>query len=298
MKRSALLLGSVLFAAVVGGGAVFAATPNVEASMVVTGTITVNPDGSVHDYTLYRESDLPPEVLRLLRQSVPHWTFKPVEVDGKPVEAQTGMTLRIKADMAADKSVTLAVSSANFGCLGKWAGISDQVCPPGSSVVRSPHDEPPSYPIGALVASVSGEVYVAVEVGSDGKVVRAAATRVNMYSFDSDKRGQAINRKVLADAAVHAIKDWTYAVPTTGTEASKDHWIVTQPVNFTLTGDRSHGVPVYGRWNSYVPGPEEDVLWAHDDHSNGGSDAIADNGQPFTRDSRFVLETKLVSPSG
>lgn len=297
MKRSALLLGSILFA-VAMGGAVFAATPNVEASMVVTGTITVNPDGSVRDYTLYRESDLPPEVLQLVKQSVPHWTFKPVEVDGKAVEAQTGMTLRIKADMTADHSVTLAVSSANFGCLGKWAGISDQVCPPGSTVVRSPHNKLPSYPIGAMHMGVSGEVYVAVEIGPDGKVVRAAAMRVNMYSFDSDKRGQAANRKMLADAAVDAIKDWKYAIPTTGIEASKNHWVVTQPVNFTLIGDRSHSLQTYGKWNSYVPGPEEDVPWAHDHQSNGSSDAIADNGQPFTHDPRFVLETQLGSPSG
>jgi hypothetical protein len=297
MKRSALLLGSTVIAAATGGPAL-AAAPNVEASMVVTGTITVNPDGSVRDYTLYRESDLPPGVLQLVKQSVPHWTFQPVEVDGKPVEARTGMTLRIKADMTADHSVALAVSGANFGCLGKAAGISDQVCPPGSTVVRSPHNEPPSYPIGALLAGVSGEVYVAVEIGRDGKVVRAAAVRVNMYSFDSNKGGQAANRKVLADAAVNAIKDWKYAIPTVGAEAVQDHWIVTQPVNFILAGDRTHGLPTYGRWNSHVPGPEEDVPWAHDQQSTGGSDAIADNGQPFTRDPRFVLETRLGSPSG
>jgi hypothetical protein len=295
MKCSALLLGSVLFAAT---GAAFATNPNVEASMVVTGTITVNPDGSVHDYTLYRESDLPPGVLQLVKQSVPRWKFKPVEVEGKPVEAQTGMTLRIKANMMADHSVTLAVSGANFGCLGKWEGISDQVCPAGSTTVVSPHNKLPSYPVAAMRMGVSGEVYVAVEIGRDGKVIRAAATRVDMYSFDSNKRGQAANRKLLADASVEAIKDWTYAIPTTGIEASKDHWIVTQPVDFTLMGDRSHSLQTYGKWNSYVPGPEEDVPWAHDDHSTGGSDAIADNGQPFTRDSRFVLETQLGSPSG
>lgn len=297
MKRSALLLGSVLLA--VTGGAAFAAIANVEAGMVVSGTLTVNPDGSVHDYTLYRESELPPEVLQLVRQSVPHWTFKPVEVDGKPVEAQTGMTLRIKANMTAGHNVTLAVAGANFGCLGMWPGISGAtICPAGSAIAVSPGNKLPQYPIAALRMGISGEVYVAVEVGRDGKVTRAAATRVNMYSFDSFGRGQAANRKLLADAAVKAIKDWKYTIPTIGTDASKDHWVVVVPINFTLASDESHDLKAYGKWNSYVPGPEEDVPWAQGHHPTGSSDAVAGNGQPFTRDPRFVLETRLSAPSG
>src|SRR3546814_17668588 len=65
-----------------------------EATMLLTGTIGINADGSVDDYEIDNEDKVPDYVLENLAKRVPAWRFKPVLVTGKEVTARAGLTLR------------------------------------------------------------------------------------------------------------------------------------------------------------------------------------------------------------
>src|SRR3546814_10039606 len=67
-----------------------------EATMLLTGTIGINADGSVDDYENDNEDKVPDYVLENLAKWVPDWRFKPVLVDGKGVPARAGKNLRMR----------------------------------------------------------------------------------------------------------------------------------------------------------------------------------------------------------
>ncbi len=307
MKRLACL--GILLGLIVPVLALAAKTP-VEASMVLTGTITVNPDGSVRGYALHDADKVPPGVVQLVKRTLQGWRFFPIVEHGKPVTARAGMTVRVTADMVDAKHVAIKVSGAQFGCSAYQAdALLPGACKP-ATIVQPLQRKLPLYPLDAAHLGAEGVVYLVVEVGRDGHVMHAAARQVNLYHrLQTD---QAAMRESLAQAAQRAALKWTFKVPTVGPEAAMDHWIVQVPVDYRLEpwhGWRKNGAMCestmtckfgfdqkYGQWQGYVRGPVRVIPWADGDskpgaHANG--DAIAGNGALFIRDGRFVLKTPL-----
>jgi Gram-negative bacterial TonB protein C-terminal len=281
----------------------YASNTPVEASMVVTGTITVNPDGSVQGYTLHGQDKLPPVVSQIVKQTVPRWQFKPIVADGKAVTAKTGMSLRIVADMTDPKHATIRVAGAEFGCnAGAGSHLADEC--DASPALGYVNRTPPRYPMQAARRGVGGEVFLVLQVGPDGHVVQSAVRQVNLYAFTDD---QKFFRKVLANAALQVARDWRFKIPTAGPEATARQWIVEVPVNFTMNRPRDScgSIPCSGSnnpygWKAYIPGPVRDIPWSDEGAqrmSRSGTDAVA-RGTIFTRDDRFVLKTKFAESAG
>lgn len=148
MKR--LLLG--LFCVLLSG-ATLAAGPNAvrkraQASMLVTGSVEVAPDGSVRGYAIDQPDQLPPVVVDLIRKNVPTWTFVPVLVDGRPVAAKAKMSLRMVAKRIDDQHESIGITGAQFG--QKDADAAEDI-----SYKNHPS---PQYPGLSLRAHVSGTV--------------------------------------------------------------------------------------------------------------------------------------------
>jgi hypothetical protein len=298
MKHSGwLLLGLVLPAFAFAHGGVDAAKRSVEASMLVTGEIAVNPDGSVYGFVLDHRTKLPAPVLKLIDGSLPHWEFTPVKVDGKPVLAKASMSLRIVArQLDADRDA-ISVESAAFGAdtarFHKTSSCADGAC------LSYLERQPPGYPPNLLSNLVSGTVYLAVEIDSQGKVSQAAVEQVNLRRL-ADETTLGRWRRELGRVSMAAARKWTFQVPRTGPEAGKEHWVVTIPVDFSIavpgTG-KTIGAPGYGQWDTYVRGPVNSIPWAEAPRgkvvSTGGVDAVPDNGAPFLADARFVLLTPI-----
>lgn len=116
MKHSLwLLLGLVLPVLAWGHGGIDAAKRSVEASMLVTGEIVVNPDGSVYGYSLDQRDKLPAAVIKLVGETLPGWKFTPVEAHGKPVLAKALMSLRIVAHQSKPNHFVAGIEGAAFG---------------------------------------------------------------------------------------------------------------------------------------------------------------------------------------
>jgi hypothetical protein len=219
-----------------------------EASMLVTGWIEVMPDGSVHDYSIEHPEKIPPAVLDLIKQNVPTWKFT---LDGNAnVIERARMNVRIVAKRVDDTHDSLSIVGATFG---EGGDKSDEYVSRKSVTI-------PRYPQGAINARVDGTVYLFVRVGRQGQVEDVVAEQVNLGEYGNEHEMQRY-RKLLADAAMDAIKAWTFNTPTTGKHVADAFWNVRVPVNFNL---QVRGAPVqdtYGKWEGYIPGPRQPIPW-------------------------------------
>ncbi len=232
----------------------------VESSMVVTGSIDIEPDGSVGGYRIDRAGDVPRGVQDMIARFAPGWRFDPVLVDGRPVKARARMNLRLVARKIGKDSYQVSLRSATFG--------QDA---PGESL-GSLKLGPPHYPREAVQAGAAGTVYLAVKVGRDGHVIDAVAEQVNL-TFISSENAMTRWRGVFAKSALAAARGWTFQPPTAGDSAGDPWWVARVPVTYSL----QRSTDTYGRWQAYVPGPRQPLPWRGDALA-GGSDALPDDG--------------------
>lgn len=233
----------------------------VESSMLVTGWIHVEPDGSVGSYVLDLPEQLPLVVPRMLDKAVPTWKFEPVLIDGKAVRARTRMSVRFVAKRTDDgKAFNVRIASGSFGIPG------------AAGTFRSKDLRLPAYPLMAARSGVTGTVYVLARVGRDGRVEEAIAEQVNITVLVNED-SQARWHRILAKAALAAADDWTFEPPTEGDEVDDPFWLVRVPIAFLMANQQG---PKYGEWENYLPGPRQSAPWLGAIDTSLGADAVAD----------------------
>lgn len=296
MKRLLLGLLCVFFSgAALAGGGVNAVRKQVQASMLVTGSIVVAQDGSVNGYTLDQPDKLPPLVLEVINKTVPHWRFA-IDVSdfqeymrvSQAKLLKTTMNLRVVAVAADSQHYSVSVSKASFGEDASTRKVFAGKAPSDRLTEKSVAW--PRYPLRSLQDGVGGTVYVEVRIGRDGRVEDQVARQVNLRVVAPEYE-MAIFRKDLARATVDAARSWRFNIPTSGREAGWLHWYAMIPVNFCP--DVRCDDEAYGKWTGYVPGPNMPAPWHDDSRAPGeNSDAIP-TGVAFQSDQRLKLLTSL-----
>lgn len=258
------LVGLMLWASIaMAGGTTAEVRKQVEASMLVQGTIDIDVQGQVVDYRLEQAESLPPTLLGFVDRRIRAWRFEPTLVDGKPVLARSPMQLRLvtKKD---GQNYLLRIAGANFGTLDaedEVPGIKDKLAPP-------------RYPEIAARSGVGGTVYLVLRVGRDGSVAEAIAEQVNLRSVGTE-REMKMFRRMLADASIEAVRRWKFTFPTRGEDADAPFVSVRVPVDF-ITPNLPEAKP--GLWQAYVPGPRQEIPWRNWDAAMESPDAVAAGG--------------------
>lgn len=243
------------------------AKDRIQASMRVSGTITVSPQGAVATYTIDKPDKLPKPVVKLLGKNIPLWRFQPVRRDGHPVRAKATMHVRVVARPVAGNRYNISIA-------GSWFGNGH---PSSSQDINVRHRVRPYYPRAAVHARVSGTVYLLVQVDRQGRVDHLIARQVDLRikGMPSQMRGW---RHLLAKSAMRAVRDWTFNIPTSGRQAHKDQWVVRIPVDYRLHGIGIPAAPGYGQWDTYVPGPLNSAPWLKPADMDGDIDALPAGG--------------------
>jgi hypothetical protein len=247
-----------------------------EASMLVSGTVEVRPDGSVSGYTLYKEEKLPAPVVDLIKRNVTTWKF---ELNGQN-------TAPIREDMNV-RIVARDVDAQHMALRLEGAAFSDGDEPEDSSI-RWSHRMSPSYPRFSLDRGMSGIVYVLVRIGRDGKVINAGVEQVNLRRYVPDQTEMARFRKDLADAARKVSTHWTFKTPKSGAEAQAPFWDARIPVDFGPELGANSG-QTYGSWEIFVRGPQEQIEWRQDAPLVDAPDAVPDGSiQPLSSGAKLL----------
>lgn len=252
-----------------GGGNTAAARRLVVASLQVSGSITIAPDGSVRAHTLDAGTPLGEPLTRYLDETIAKWRFEPVVVDGKTVTAKVPMHLRLLAKPMGDGNTSISIASTYFGSSANSAAT-DQ---PRSTMLR-----PPMFPRDAQSMGGQGTVYLIVQVGPDGSVVNVAAEQVNLRVLGTARQLDML-RKSFTLAAERAARQWTFLTPTTGGNARDKAWLVRVPVDFRLTAMGQKPAARTG-WDTYIPGPiTVGMPWAQEGlRTAARPDALPDSG--------------------
>lgn len=244
----------VMLALMLAAGTVLAGTPDsrpvrerVEASMLVTGTVDIDPDGSVSSWKLDQSEKLPPAVTELLAATIPGWRFKPVLIDGAPAAVRARTSIRMQARKLDGDNFLVEVAGAHFGSHKD------------ADVPTSRRLTPPRYPEELAKARVGGIVYLVVKIARDGSVEDAMAEQVNLKTIASDPQMRRIRERFEA-SAVHTARRWTFNPPVTPDDAP--YWLARVPVEFIAPGLRE---TPYGEWSAYIPGERRVNPWVQED---------------------------------
>lgn len=241
------LLGLAALAAPAFGATLQSLRASAEASLLVTGQVTVGPDGRVRHYQVDDAKKLDPAVLDLIAKGATTWRFKPVLLDGHPVTARAHMSLRIVAQRMAGDRYQLTIHGAQFG--GQHRDMS----------FDPHHRRAPLYPMYALALRAGANVYMALRVNSAGRVANAVVRQVNLTTVGS--AGQMTRlRSAFAAASLDASKRWRFdaakgAIPAGG------YATVFVPIAYSIPGSNDDTRSEGAVWHAYIPGPTHAVPW-------------------------------------
>lgn len=261
LAATLVVLSFAAFAAGKGPGAV---RKQAEASLLVTGTIAIEADGSVTAVDLDSPEKLPQGIAAFVGSSAANWRFEPILDDGgKPAAVRTKMSVRLVGKSAGKGQMTVSIRGAEFG---------DYQARPEAERITGSKMTPPGYPESAAQVGAQGTVYLLVRVAPDGSVSEVATEQVNLRIIASEPQ-MNLFRNQFARTATAAARRWTFKPPTQGKDAQQTQWVVRVPVDFTFRDKRE-----YGQWEAYVPGPRERIAWAQQDDPAFSPDALPDGG--------------------
>lgn len=252
----------------------------IESSLLVEGEVYIETDGSVSHLDLKKEDQLPGGVVKMVRDNALQWRFQPIQRDGQAVPAIAPMRLRVVARKLEGDRYEIALRGVNF----------ERYDAKDPQSVAYEKLNPPSYPSDAFRSGAAGTVYLAVKVGRDGRVEDIVAEQVNLRVIASEGEMNRF-RKLFADSAVAASRQWRFRVPTEGEAAAKPYWSVRIPVSYSL--DRGPSESDYGKWVSYIPGPRQPVPWRDESKSTDIAPDTLVEGGVYMADSHAP---KLLTP--
>lgn len=248
-----------------------AARKQVEISMLVTGFVVIERDGSVGELEIDQREKLPKDVVRLVDGAGKVWNFEPPMVDGKSVRGRARMSVRVVANKIETNLYKLSLRSGHFGL----EALTPEELQQRADAIKSVSMRPPAYPRLALESGYQGTVYLILKVGRDGAVLDAMAEQINLRTVGSAAEMERM-RSIFAGSALKAARSWTFVPPTTGENASAEFWSVRVPVDYAFHGTN---LPKYGEWQAYIPGPQQPIPWLPGDMDASESpDALLSGG--------------------
>ena len=235
----------------------------------VEGSIVIDPDGSVAEYTITTPTT--PDIDALLVKAIPRWRFEPLLADGKPARAKSRMRLSLAAVEGAQKRYTVAIESAVFP--GPAADEREVARASQGSPVEAfgRRMNPPVYPKSLVRAGVSGRVLLGLHFAPDGTmldVVPVQSMLFNVARFNNEAR-LAVN--LLEQSAVGAARKWSVevrqkpGVPTTArdfTSYTTIEYVLgpAAPPRKGLDMPKSNDVPA-GQWRQAIRTPKRTLPW-------------------------------------
>lgn len=267
MLTAAVLVGAVAQAAT----SVDVAKGEAVLTMRVDGQLSIDAQGNVLDYQI--RTKLEPQVEKLVRRAVPGWRFKPIQVDGKPVIAESPMRITLTA-VEMEQGYKVMVDNVVFrpNTREEWdAEDASRKARPRMSVegetpkplvwITHKSMQPPSYPSGLMKSGVGGIVLLTLRLNPDGTVAEVFASQSSLLNVKGSAGLLDRARLMLERSASSNAKRWTFAVAAEdmGSLSASD-LTVRVPVEYSL-GTPTGPDNIDGRWRQEFRGPNQLAPW-------------------------------------
>jgi TonB family protein len=219
--------------------------------MQVDGWITIDPQGKVADYQ--RETKVPDNLSGPINQAVHAWLFKPVVIDGAPVQAKAKMRITLAAQKTGE-TYHVVIDNVIFPAGG------NEVDPDGTAgdlAYKVHSQKPPAYPENEMRAGVSGRVQIAVQASPDGKVINACVVQSALIKVSGSPRLLSAAVGQFEKAALDAARKWTFTVNQARLATSADTF--TSIINYTMVGAETEFKS--GTWHFETRTAKRDIPW-------------------------------------
>lgn len=197
--------------------------------MQVDGWIVIDPQGKVADYQ--RETKVPDNLSEPINRAVRAWLFRPVVIDGAPVQAKAKMRITLAAQKSGD-AYQVRVDNVTF----PTPPGETQIMPDGKPFAAKVRKlTPPMYPNDLLMMGISGKVLLGLKIGLDGKVEQCVALQTSLVGIYGGKPrllSEAVNN--LQKSAVEGAKAWRFTIDTEHGIPTIDRLSATVTVNYAI----------------------------------------------------------------
>lgn len=272
----------------------------------LNGQLTIDPEGRVKSYEI--RSELPPGVQGIVERAVPKWTFAPILVGGKPVTAQSPMSITLAATEAEggyqvrvdnvvfrpntqedyEQALDAQKQAAALGMAIEAAGQPVQTIQP--VVISHKRLTPPSYPKGMLMGGVEGIVLLVLRLNPDGTVAEAMASQSSLLNVKGRTEMLDRARQMLERSALSVARGWTFKVDAVNPALlTAGDLTVRTPVEYVLGRPGMKDSTLAGKWRQEFRGPNLQVPWLSEQASGriGVSDLAS--GEFLAGTTRFRL---------
>jgi len=257
----------------------------------VDGTIVIEKDGTVGDYT--PSTQVVEQMRPVLDKYIRAWRFKPVLVDGVAVRAQAPVRITLAAAQAG-KDFNVRIDNVVFP---SPAGTPDPEGASNSGRVGflAPKLTPPRYPAWLARAGVGGRVLLGLRFNPDGSVKDVVAVQSMLFDVKGRDRILAQAIKVMEDSALRAARDWTVQLRVKdGVAPTPSELSAMTTVEYVMDFQKDHPVEA-GTWRSVSRTPKREMPWLQgekDRQDVGVADVRNGEMMPITSN------LQLVTPMG
>ena len=270
----------------------------------LNGQLTIDSEGRVKSYEI--RSELPPGIQGLVERAVTKWTFAPILLGGKPVNAQSPMRITLAATKT-DSGYRVRVDNVVFrpnsredyeqaldaekqaAASGKAIETAGERVQASQTVVISPKRlNPPSYPQGLLMSGVEGIVLLVVRLNPDGTVAEVFASQSSILNVKG--RPQLLDRArlELERSALAVARRWTFNLDAANPALlTAETLTVRTPVEYVIGAPGRKESTLAGKWRQEFRGPNLPVPWLSEQAKIGVSDLA--NGEFSAGISNFRL---------
>ncbi|MGV8923830.1 MAG: hypothetical protein ACOH1L_10875 [Thermomonas sp.] len=272
----------------------------------LNGQLTIDPEGRVKSYEI--RSELPPGIQGIVERAVTKWTFAPILMGGKPVTAQSPMSITLAATEADgrylvrvdnvvfrpntkedyEQALDAQKQAAALGVVIETAGEPARVTQP--PVISAKRMRPPAYPPEMLIGRVEGIVLMVLRLNPDGTVAEAIATQSSLLNVKGRPEVLDRVRQKLERSALSAARRWTFNVGAADPALlTPEDLTVRTPVEYLIRSPGSKDSTLAGIWRQEFRGPNLPVPWLSEQANRriGVSDLAT--GEFFAGASRFRL---------
>ena len=228
---SSMAVSQAAFAQAPDTGAVQVADSELAITMRVDGELTFDTQGNVISHKV-TTPDLKQGIIDLADKEMAQMKFKPVVIDGRPVNARTFVRMTLvargldegKYEVSIEKSLFF---DGSFGADGipnrKPRTEADRQYARDNWTVAK-RKRMPGYPMGLMRAGVDGAVAIRLLMRPDGTVENAFVTQSALFNIKGRDKTLDKARGLFERMALDAIRTWTFNPPEKSGAVDDPEW--------------------------------------------------------------------------
>lgn len=247
------------------------AASEVELTLSLGGSVDIDQQGAVVDYTL--TTPVTDDLRAAIDSRVRNWRFAPIRVNGVAVPARTSMAFSLRAERVSEEKFHLHFGKPTFGA-PSLVPRSQR----GRGAIQFPRD--------LARVGVGGRVMLAIRIDNEGRVVEVHPYQTSLDARPNDERQAQKLRETMERAVMRSARHWQFHLAES-IDGETRGMTALIPIDFAV-GPPGQSKRKLTGWRALLPGPVDPAPWQDQIPADLDLSAL-ENGVAASLDSSFQL---------